>query len=59
VRGQLIENKIYIAKYWMDVIERANETEKQMIQQVVFLPVDQRVEFSDLLNIKKVISENG
>lgn len=59
MRGQLIENKIYIAKYWMDVIERANETEKQMIQQVVFLPVDQRVEFSDLLNIKKVISENG
>jgi len=58
VRGQLIDNKIFIAKYWMDAIDRVNEAERQMIEQVLFLPIDQRVGFFDLLSIKKVIIEN-
>ena len=57
VRGQLIDNKIYIAKYWMDAIERANEAERQMIEQVVFLPIDQRVSFMEVQEVRGLINE--
>jgi hypothetical protein len=58
LRGRLIENKIYVAKYWVDAIERLNEHEKNMFENVVFLPVDQRVSVNDIQKILKVIKSN-
>ncbi|WP_028485999.1 hypothetical protein [Thiomicrorhabdus chilensis] len=59
LRSRLIENKIYIAKYWMDAIERVNEQEKHMIENVVYLPIDQRIKFNGLNKIKKVVQNEA
>jgi hypothetical protein len=59
LRNRLIENKIFIAKYWLDAIERVNEQEKHMIENVVYLPIDQRVKFNGLNKIKKVVKNEA
>ena len=44
LRNRLLENKIYTASYWANVKEWSNEgdLEYQLVNEVVYLPVDQR-----------------
>lgn len=55
LRSKLIGKKIYVAKYWIDAIERVHESEKNIIDNVAFLPVDQRVGIKELHYILELI----
>ena len=58
LRARLIEKNIYIAKYWMDAIERVTDLERKLIENLVFLPIDQRLDLSDKLSLIKVVNQN-
>ena len=57
LRQKLIENKIYIARYWNEVIYRKNvkNIEKKFVNQIIPLPIDQRYNLDDMKRIIKVI----
>lgn len=59
LRQKLIEKKIYIAKYWNEVLDRQNITglEKDFINKFLPLPCDQRYDLSDMKRIFKAIKE--
>ncbi|MFK2823437.1 hypothetical protein ACH5BK_10715 [Arcobacter sp. YIC-80] len=59
LREKLIKNKIYIAKYWNEVLERKNisSVEKNFVNQIIPLPIDQRYNLEDMNRIIKVIRE--
>lgn len=60
LREKLIENKIYIAKYWTEVLERKTSStiEKELVNHILPLPIDQRYEIEDMQMIVKVIKDN-
>lgn len=60
LREKLINNKIYIAKYWSEVLERqkVTVTEKNFVNQIIPLPCDQRYDLDDMKIIIKVIINN-
>lgn len=53
--ARLIKNKIYIAQYWVDAITRVSAIEQDIIANVIFLPIDQRIDVSDLKKIKGIV----
>jgi len=57
LRQKLIDNKIYIAKYWNEVLDRKNitEIEKKFVNQIIPLPIDQRYDLEDMKKIMKII----
>jgi hypothetical protein len=55
LRMRLIENKMYIAKYWQDAVERSNSVERNLIEEAVYLAVDQRIEVSDIQRIVECV----
>lgn len=57
LRKRLIENKIYTAQYWANVLETAaaESIEYDYAKNLVHLPVDQRVGREDLERIIKII----
>lgn len=55
LRERLIDNKIYVAKYWNDAVGRANQYESHMIENVIYLPIDQRVDIMELNKIVGVV----
>ena len=59
LRQKLIESKIYIAKYWNEVLNRKNvsDIEKDFVNMIFPLPVDQRYDLQDMKRIVKVIKE--
>jgi hypothetical protein len=59
LRQKLIEKKIYIAKYWNEVLDRKNvsDIEKDFVNRILPLPVDQRYDLDDMKKILKVIKE--
>ena len=49
LRKRLIENKVYVAKYWDSVnAELFNETERRMVNDLLPLPIDQRYGKEDM-----------
>lgn len=50
LRQKLIEKKIYIAKYWNEVLDRKNVSyiEKDFVNRILPLPVDQRYDLDDM-----------
>lgn len=52
LRRRLLENKIYVAKYWSDAAGRANPHESYMIDKAIYLPIDQRV---DIIELNKIV----
>ena len=57
LRKKLIDNKIYVPKLWPNIpgnIE-LNELEKDYIENIVFLPIDQRYSVEDMIYILKII----
>ena len=57
LRQKLIEKKIYIAKYWNEVLDRKNvsDIEKDFVNGILPLPVDQRYDLDDMKKIMKII----
>ena len=54
IRKHLIENKIYIPKFWPEIDEnKLNEYEKEYINNIIPLPIDQRYTIKDM---KKIIA---
>ena len=54
-KKELIENKIYTATYWLDAKSRVNPQELFFIDEVVYLPIDQRYTLQDMWRIVEVL----
>lgn len=50
-RGRLIENRIYVPRYWPNEFNDNTGTEQRLQEMLLPLPVDQRLEESDLVKI--------
>ncbi|MDR2221791.1 MAG: hypothetical protein LBE34_03525 [Flavobacteriaceae bacterium] len=59
VRGILHKNRCYTATYWPNVIEWVNEysLESKLTNEIVYLPIDQRICLEDLNRIINIIKE--
>lgn len=57
LRQILIENKIYVAKYWDEVLNREGTTniESSYVNQIIPLPIDQRYNVNDMAKISSII----
>lgn len=57
LRRNLIENKVFVAKYWPNVDEWAGETalETWMANHILPLPIDQRYDKEDMQRIVNLI----
>jgi len=60
LREKLIKNKIYIAKYWSEVLDRESisNVEIDFVNKLMPLPIDQRYDFDDMYRILKIIKDN-
>ena len=60
LREKLIKNKIYIAKYWSEVLDRdsISNVEIDFVNKLMPLPIDQRYDFDDMYRILKIIKDN-
>lgn len=59
LRGQLIQNKVFVARYWPNVLEwcSKDEFEYKLATQIIPLPSDQRygeIEINIILDFFKV-----
>lgn len=52
LRPQMINNKIYVAKYWPGLSERAND----FAERILPLPIDQRYDAADMRRITEMIA---
>lgn len=62
VRKRLIENRIYVATYWQNVLEWVSrlQVEYKYVQNILPLPVDQRYDMeNDMYIINKITCKNG
>lgn len=57
LRDELIKKKIYVAKYWEEVEQRpyVNLFEKDLVDKLVPLPIDQRYNLDDMYSIIRAI----
>ena len=57
IRARLIENKVFVALYWPNVLERCKEgdLEYKFAKQIIPLPIDQRYGVEDMERIIEVI----
>lgn len=57
LRKKLLDNRIFIATYWPNVIEWADEgdMEYNLAQNTIPIPIDQRYEIDDMMRILEVI----
>lgn len=59
LKDYLIENKIYVATYWSEVLERVKEDsfEYSLVKKLVPLPIDQRYNNKDMDHIVGIINK--
>lgn len=57
LRKKLIENKIFVAKYWPNILiwSESNKLEYQLANRIIPLPIDQRYDDKDMQRILKII----
>jgi hypothetical protein len=57
LRGRLIQNKVFVARYWPNVLEWCgeNELESKLTRHIIPLPIDQRYGEKDMERILKII----
>lgn len=57
LRKFLIDNKVFVAKYWENVIKTCNKSsfEHYLAEQLILLPVDQRYGLSEMQYMVKII----
>ena len=60
LREKLIGNKIYVARYWPNVLDwcQSNDWEYQLTENLVCLPIDQRYSEKDMQIILDTINKN-
>lgn len=60
LREKLINNKIYVSKYWQEVLDRdrISNFEIDFVNKLIPLPIDQRYNFDDMYRILKIIKDN-
>ena len=59
LRNNLIANKVYIAKYWDDVLVRdqVSGVEKDLVNKIIPLPIDQRYGLGEMKRIVDIIKD--
>jgi len=59
LRNKLISNKIYVAKYWTEVLDRkqSSESERELVNKIIPLPIDQRYGLNDMKRIVEIIKD--
>lgn len=59
IKKRLIENRIYVSTLWSgrDLQEQGNAFELNMMENAIFLPVDQRYDAGDMNFIADVVKE--
>lgn len=59
IREKLIENKIFVATYWKEVLNKVEKTsfEYYITNKLVPLPIDQRYDQDDMLHIINVVNK--
>ena len=57
IRKRLIQNKVFVAKYWpnVDLWAGENATETWMANNILPLPIDQRYGLDDMAKINELI----
>ena len=57
LRGRLIQNKVFVARYWPNVLEWCDidELEYKLATQIIPLPIDQRYGVEDMIRIVDII----
>ena len=58
LRGRLIQNKVFVARYWPNVLEwcQEDELEYKFATHIISLPIDQRYDEEDMKRMIKVIT---
>ena len=56
LRERLIKNRVYVAKYWADAEIRTTEHERKMIEKIICLPIDQRVDIPGINKLLGVVN---
>ena len=58
LRRKLIDNKIYVATYWPNVLEWTdrNSIESNYVNMLIALPIDQRCNHNMMENIIKIVN---
>ena len=58
LRGRLIKNKIFVARYWPNVLEWCKETdiEYKLATKIIPLPIDQRYGINDMNRIIEIVA---
>lgn len=57
LRGKLIDEQVYIAKYWAEAVDRVQPQERELIEGILYLPVDQRVEIEGLVKVMDLLTK--
>ncbi len=59
LRKELIENKVFVASYWSNVKEWCNQKEWEytLVENAVFIPIDQRYGKEDMQRIIEIITK--
>lgn len=59
LRNKLIKNKIFVAKYWPNVLRWCDENmlEHELTEKLIPLPIDQRYEGKDMNRIIEIVNE--
>ena len=57
LRERLIQNKIFVARYWPNVLEwcKEEDLEYKLVYQIIPLPIDQRYDRDDMKRILEII----
>ena len=59
LREKLIENKVFVARYWPNVLEwtTKDDIEYLLAYQMQPLPIDQRYEYNDMKRIIQIVKQ--
>jgi len=59
LRAKLISNKVYVAKYWIEVLDRkqTSKIERGLVNKIIPLPIDQRYGLEEMKRIVKLIKD--
>ena len=59
LREKLIENRVFVARYWPNVLDRCIPTdlEYHMAENLACLPIDQRYDVNDMNRIKIILEK--
>ena len=59
LRQQLISNRVFVATYWTDALDRlATDQADSLVRHVLPLPIDQRYDAADMARITAIILDN-